>query len=73
MLNDLVLSGERHGYRFILQNCVNTESDHKYQVIAYPVVRNQTGTRSFCSDESGVIKAGDGETAEACLASGISL
>lgn len=70
ILEDSALTGERHGYRFILRNCVNTADEHKYQVIAYPLVRNQSGRRTFCSDESGVIKAGEGESVEDCLEGG---
>jgi type IV pilus assembly protein PilA len=70
LLEDRIVSGETSGYRFVLDNCVNTETKHKYQVVAFPSVRNQTGVRIFCSDESGVIKAGEGESAEECLANG---
>ena len=70
LLEDRIVSGENHGYRFVLENCVNTETDHKYQVVAYPAVRNQTGVRIFCSDESGVVKVGEGDSAEECLANG---
>ncbi|HYU47011.1 MAG TPA: DUF4190 domain-containing protein [Terriglobales bacterium] len=70
LIDDALASGQKHGYRFVLENCVNTETEHKYQVVALPLVRNQTGARIFCSDESGVIKAGEGESAEECLANG---
>ena len=53
-----------------LENCVNTETDHKYQVVAYPAARNQTGVRTSSSNESGAIKVGTGESAEDCLANG---
>ncbi len=70
LLEDRIVAGQNSGYRFVLENCVNTETDHKYQVVALPLVRHQTGVRTFCSDESGVIKAGEGESAEECLANG---
>jgi len=70
LIDDGLASGEKHGYRFLLRSCVNTETEHKYQVIAYPLVRNQSGKRTFCSDESGVVKAGEGESVEDCLESG---
>jgi len=70
LLEDRIVSGENHGYRFVLENCVNTDTEHKYQVVAFPSVRNQTGVRIFCSDESGVVKAGEGESVEECLANG---
>jgi len=71
LLEDRVTSGEVHGYRLELRNCVNSEADgHKYQVVAYPVVRHQTGVRTFCSDESGVVRVDAGGSADDCLASG---
>jgi len=73
LIENALASGQKTGYRFALENCVNTETEHKYQVIAYPVTRNQTGVRTFCSDESAVIKVGEGETAADCLANGATL
>jgi hypothetical protein len=68
LLEDRIVSGEHHGYRFLLENCVNTETEHKYQIVAYPAARNQSGVRTFCSDESGIIRVG--ESAEDCSANG---
>ncbi len=73
LIDEHLTAGQKRGYRFALENCVNTETDHKYQMVAYPLVRNQTGVRTFCSDESAVIKVGEGESAEECLASGTAL
>ena len=70
LIDDRLAGGQKYGYQFALENCVNTETDHKYQVVAFPLARNQTGVRTFCSDESGVVKVGEGESAEGCLASG---
>ncbi len=70
LLDNVLASGRKHGYRFVLENCVNAEKEHKYQVVAYPEARNQTGVRTFCSDESGDIKVGGGESAAECLADG---
>jgi type IV pilus assembly protein PilA len=71
LLEDRVTSGEVYGYRFELHNCVNSEADrHKYQVVAYPVVRNQTGMRAFCSDETAVVRVDASGSADDCLASG---
>ena len=70
LIDGLLASGQKSGYRFSLENCVNTDTEHKYQVVAFPSVRNQTGVRIFCSDESGVVKAGEGESVEECLANG---
>jgi hypothetical protein len=45
----------------------------KYQVVAYPLRVNQTGTRAFCSDESGVVKLDSGGSARACVENGVIL
>jgi len=71
LLEDRVIVGEVHGYRLELRNCVNSEADgHKYQVVAYPVIRNQTGTRAFCSDETAVVRVDTSGSADDCLTSG---
>jgi type IV pilus assembly protein PilA len=63
-------SGQKNGYRFSLRNCVNTETEHRYAIVAYPLVRNQTGVRTFCSDETAVIKSIPGGSGEKCLKDG---
>ena len=73
LIDNLLASGRKSGYQFVLQNCVNNETDHKYQVLAYPQARNQSGVRTFCSDESGVVRyIGDGSP-EDCLTNGSEL
>jgi type IV pilus assembly protein PilA len=67
--------GTKTGYTFSLQNCSMGDSGtqmQKYQIVASPVRRNQTGRRTFCSDESAVIKAHSGGPEE-CFASGQTL
>ena len=69
LIDERLASGWKNGYGFEIRNCIYDAVDgNKYQVVAYPTVRNQTGVRIFCSDESGVIKVG--ESAEECLANG---
>jgi len=65
-------SGQKHGYVFKLSGCAPSESGAivKYQLVAYPITQNSTGTRVFCSDESNVIKVEQGGSAENCLANG---
>lgn len=71
LVDDLLASGQKSGYRFELRNCINSETDgHKYQVVAYPLVSNQTGIRAFCSDETAVIRLAPRGSADDCLASG---
>jgi type IV pilus assembly protein PilA len=67
-----VTSATKAGYTFSLQNCSMGESGtqmQKYQIVASPVRRNQTGVRTFCSDESAVIRAHSSGSPEACFAS----
>jgi type IV pilus assembly protein PilA len=66
-------TGRKYGYAFELVGC-SAESpggpNVKYQVVAYPVTRNQTGTRAFCSDESTVTKTDPDGSAQNCLDNG---
>jgi type IV pilus assembly protein PilA len=53
LIDDRLASGTKNGYQFVIQNCVRPEKgEGKYQVVAYPVSRNQTGVRAVCSDET---------------------
>ena len=67
IIDNRLASGEKSGYRFELRNCVNSEEEHKYQVVAYPIVRHQTGGRAFCSDETSVIRVAPDGSADDCL------
>jgi type IV pilus assembly protein PilA len=58
--NDLA-SGNKDGYLFNLGNCTkvslgNPDRVTGYTITAVPQAPGKTGTRGFCSDESGVIK-----------------
>jgi type IV pilus assembly protein PilA len=69
-------TGQKSGYVFELTGCIpGTEggANVKYQVVAYPLRVNQTGTRVFCSDESGVIKMDSSGSARGCLENGSAL
>jgi hypothetical protein len=71
LIDDLLASGSKYGYRFAVQNCVQPEKgEGKYQVVAYPVSRNQTGIKAFCSDETGIIRFDSNGSPEDCLANG---
>lgn len=72
LIDNVLASGRKSGYRFVLQNCVNNETEHKYQVVAFPQARNQSGVRTFCSDESGIVRMGDGSP-EDCFTNGSEL
>ncbi len=58
--NDLAL-GVKHGYIFNLSNCTSVSQSGTgrvtgYTVTAVPQTVGKTGSRGFCSDESGAIK-----------------
>jgi competence protein ComGC len=67
-----VVSGQRNGYAFELSGCIGDDKGAMvhYQVAAYPVTRNQTGIRAFCSDESAVVRVDPNGSAQDCLANG---
>jgi type IV pilus assembly protein PilA len=67
---------QKNGYRFELKNCASLQAggaNQKFQVVAYPAVRNQTGVRAFCADESAVIRVDASGSAEGCLENGAML
>jgi type IV pilus assembly protein PilA len=72
LVDSTLASGQKNGYVFQLSGCTAGESGAiaKYQVVAYPTVKNNTGTRAFCSDESGVVKVDSGGSAQNCLENG---
>jgi competence protein ComGC len=73
---DGLVSGQKRGYAFELTGCMAAAeggANAKYQVVAYPVRVNQTGTRAFCADESGVVKIDYSASARGCLENGTAL
>ena len=65
LIDQVLASGQKSGYRFTYE-ASDTNGDQvmdAYFVRAAPVAPGQTGQRSFCSDESGVIRS---TTSEAC-------
>ena len=69
-------SGTKNGYVLTLDQCLAGESGaavQKYHLVARPLRRNQTGVRSFCSDESAVIRASSGDSSHACFEGGETL
>jgi type IV pilus assembly protein PilA len=65
-------TGQKNGYAFELTGCSVGEGGAivKYQVVAYPLRVNQTGVRTFCSDESGVIKVDSSSSGRGCVDEG---
>jgi type II secretory pathway pseudopilin PulG len=64
-------SGTAYGYRFVVQNCLRPDKGGgKYQVVAYPLSRNQTGVKAFCSDETAIVRFDSGGSPDDCLTHG---
>jgi type IV pilus assembly protein PilA len=72
LMDTKLASGQKSGYAFELSGCTPGEGGAtvKYQVAAYPVTQNTTGTRAFCSDESAVVKFDGNGSARNCLENG---
>jgi hypothetical protein len=69
-------SGRNRGYVLELSDCtpaVEGGPNLKFRVVAYPETRNTTGTRTFCSDESMIVKADGHSSTQDCLANGSTL
>jgi type IV pilus assembly protein PilA len=76
LIDPRLVRGSKHGYVLELAGCsaeTSSGPNVRYQVVAYPQTRNQTGRRAFCSDESSVIKVDVNGSAQACLESGSAL
>jgi hypothetical protein len=70
-IDDRLVDGQKDGYLFDLRACSGGASgmpNTKYQVVASPLTRNQTGMRVFCSDETATIKTSN--SVETCLEKG---
>jgi type IV pilus assembly protein PilA len=70
-IDDRLVDGQKDGYLFDLRACSGGASgmpNTKYQVVASPLTRNQTGMRVFCSDETATIKTSN--SVETCLENG---
>jgi len=72
LIDSVLASGMKSGYRITLSNCSGNPVE-TYQVTAEPVTRGQSGQRSFCSDQTGVISFSSAGSGEECLKSGTPL
>jgi type IV pilus assembly protein PilA len=72
LIDGSLATGQKNGYAFELTGCYVGEGGAivKYQVVAYPLRVNQTGVRTFCSDESGVIKVDSNGSGRSCVDEG---
>jgi hypothetical protein len=66
---EFLVSGTQFGYRFAIFNCRSGPTgvvDH-YDVVAEPVEPGKSGSRAFCSNESGVLWYDDDGRPSNCL------
>jgi hypothetical protein len=75
LIDNVLGSGRKSGYAFSIENCSGDGGPMThFEVIARPVSQGQSGQRTFCSDQTGVIKTTKAEqTLEGCLENGIPL
>jgi hypothetical protein len=68
---DFFSTGKRAGYTFVISGC-ETASDtavRQYRIIAVPMEPGKSGWRSFCTDETGVLRYTLEASLESCFAS----
>jgi type II secretory pathway pseudopilin PulG len=73
LIDNTLLNGRKNGYAIDLMECSPGDqgaANAKYRVWAHPLRSNQTGVRSFCSDESLAIRADPGDSAQHCFENG---
>ena len=70
LIDSTLAHGLKSGYVFDLQGCHYGNGNIKFHVVAYPVARQQSGSRAFCADESGIIKFDRTGSAQDCIANG---
>jgi len=68
LLEPRLSNGRKNGYIFKLSNCNGTPAT-TYSVTAVPADVN-TGTRAYCSDQSGVVRYSQDGNADSCLRTG---
>lgn len=76
LIDGKLASGQKNGYAFELLSCSPSPeggANVKFRVLAYPVTRNTTGTRAFCTDESGVVKTHEKGSPQDCMENGSTL
>ena len=76
LIDSKLATGQKNGYVFELLGCRNaadSAAKTEFRITAYPVVRDQTGARAFCSDESAVVKFDRTGSPQGCMANGTTL
>jgi type IV pilus assembly protein PilA len=69
ILDAVLASGVKAGYTFSISNCTGVPIS-TYSSAAVPITIGSSGTRSFCSDVSGIIWQGNDGTAATCRSAG---
>jgi type IV pilus assembly protein PilA len=73
LIDNSLSNGRKAGYAIDLMECSTGDqggANVKYRVWAHPLVSNQTGVRSFCTDESLVMKADSAGSPQHCVENG---
>lgn len=69
LIDSTLASGQKNGYAFEITACApgpGGGANQMYQVVARPITANTTGVRSFCSDESNIIRIDPGGAGGTC-------
>jgi hypothetical protein len=68
---DFFSTGRRAGYSFVISGCETTSGTavRQYRIVAVPMEPGKSGWRSFCADETGVLRYALDVSVESCLAS----
>ncbi len=73
IIDSVLASGSKSGYLFGLAGCGAVVPSSQFRVDATPQVVGQTGQRSFCSDQSGVLWFDPSGTVAPCFANQVPL
>ena len=69
---DFFSTGRRAGYNFVISGCEATSDSavRQYRITAIPMEPGKSGWRSFCTDETGVLRYTLDAPVESCFTSG---
>jgi hypothetical protein len=62
--------GRVNGYAFSLAGCSDAKPNRHYSIVGVPIVAEYFGTKSFCTNESGVVFRDDDTAGIHCLSNG---
>jgi hypothetical protein len=68
---DFFSTGRRAGYSFVVSGCETPSGTavRQYRILAVPIEQGKSGWRSFCTDETGVLRYTLDARPESCRAS----